>query len=117
MAFVGLALLVIGTALAPVAAVLFLSPTHVYVDTNNSQDIFFSCGGALYPGAEPHEEPGISACEDTNDTRLRAGLLVHGSGALSAVLGAILMSFPRHRAADPNFLAPRPQLPDGSTRT
>lgn len=47
--------------------VLLIIPNSVHLDVANvGSDIFFDCGGALYPGSRPAEEPGISACSDLN---------------------------------------------------
>lgn len=70
-----------------IGLVLLVIPNSVHLDVPNvGSDIFFNCGGALYPGSRPAEEPGISACSDLNSSMLRWGLLVTIAGAVIALL-------------------------------
>ena len=76
----GLALVLCGLAF------LFI-PTSAHVDVPNvGNDVFFDCGGALYPGTRPAEEPGISACSDVNNSMLRWGLLLTVGGVATSLV-------------------------------
>ena len=67
--------------------VILLIPNSAHVDVPNvGSDIFFDCGGALYPGTRPAEEPGISACSDINGSMLRWGLLLTIGGAATSLV-------------------------------
>jgi hypothetical protein len=51
---------------------MLVLPTNAYVDVpGQASDNFYSCGGVLYPIVEPHEQPGIAACDDENGDMLR----------------------------------------------
>lgn len=72
----------IGVGLMLVGVAILIVPNSAHLDVPNvGRDIFFDCGGALYPGSRPAEEPGISACSDINRSMLRWGLLFVGGGA------------------------------------
>ena len=76
-----------GLALLLVGLMFLIIPTSAHVDVPNvGSDIFFDCGGALYPGSRPAEEPGVSACSDVNDSMLRWGLLLTVGGAATSLV-------------------------------
>jgi len=70
-----------------VGVVILIVPNSAHLDGPNvGSDIFFDCGGALYPGSRPAEAPGVSACPDINGSMLRWGLLlIIGGAAMSLV--------------------------------
>jgi hypothetical protein len=75
----GLGLMLIGVA-------ILILPNSTHLDVPNvGSDIFFDCGGAVYPGSRPAEEPGISACADINGSMLRWGLLLIIGGAVTSL--------------------------------
>lgn len=75
----------VGLMLVGVVVLIIPNSAHLHV-ANVGSDIFFDCGGALYPGSRPAEEPGISACSDINGSMLRWGLLsIIGGVATSLV--------------------------------
>ena len=70
-----------------VGVVMLIIPNSAHLDVpNTGTDIFFDCGGALYPGSRPPEEPGISACSDINGSMLRWGLLLTIGGAAMSLV-------------------------------
>ena len=70
-----------------VGVVILIIPNSAHLDVpNTGTDIFFDCGGALYPGSRPPEEPGISACADINGSMFRSGLLLTIGGAATSLV-------------------------------
>lgn len=81
----------VGATMLLLGAVLLVLPTSTHQDVANvGEDIFFDCGGALYPGARPPEEPGLAACREVNDAMLRWGLVLLVCGAGMATGGRLL---------------------------
>jgi hypothetical protein len=81
----------VGVTLLLLGVVLLVVPNATHQDMPNvGEDVFFDCGGALYPGAKPAEEPGITACRDINDSMMRWGFAFIAGGA-SAALGGLLL--------------------------
>lgn len=78
---------VVGVGLMLAGVVVLIIPNSEHLDVANvGSDIFFDCGGALYPGSRPAEEPGISACSDINGSMLRWGLLLIIAGAVASLV-------------------------------
>lgn len=76
-----------GLGLLLVGVVILIMPNSTHLGVPNvGSDIFFDCGGALYPGSRPAEEPGISACSDINGSMLRWGLLLTIGGAATSLV-------------------------------
>jgi hypothetical protein len=76
-----------GVVLMLVGGVVLIIPNYAHVDVPDvGRDIFFDCGGALYPGSRPAEEPGISACAEINGSTLRWGLMLTIGGAATTLL-------------------------------
>ena len=70
-----------------VGVVILIIPNSAHLDVpNTGTDSFFDCGGALYPGSRPPEEPGISACADINGSMFRSGLLLTIGGAATSLV-------------------------------
>jgi hypothetical protein len=89
----------LGILLLLAGGVVLVIPNAVHVDVPTfGSDIFFDCGGALYPGSRPAEEPGISAWADLNRTMLRCGLVLTLVGAVTALTALWLL---RRRAEWP----------------
>lgn len=77
----------VGVGLMLVGVVILIIPNSAHLDVPNvGSDIFFDCGGALYPGSRPAEEPGISACSEINGSMLRWGLLLITGGAATSLV-------------------------------
>lgn len=75
-----------GLGLTIVGVVILIIPNSVHLDVPNvGSDIFFDCGGALYPSSRPAEEPGVSACSDLNDSMLRWGLVLTVGGVATSL--------------------------------
>ena len=78
-----------GLGLMLVGVIILIIPNSAHLDVPNvGSDLFFDCGGALYPGSRPAEEPGISACSDINVSMLRWGLLLTIGGAATLVVAS-----------------------------
>ena len=89
----------VGIALLLVGGVVLIVPNSAHVDVPNvGTGIFFDCGGALYPGSRPAEEPGITACAEINDSMLRSGLLLTIGGAATTLAGISVYWLLRRRA-------------------
>ena len=81
-----------------VGCALLLLPNATHQDMPHvGDDIFFDCGGAVYPGARPAEEPGITACREINDAMLRWGLSFLAGGAALALASVVMRSSARRR--------------------
>jgi hypothetical protein len=81
----------VGVTLLLLGLVLLVLPTSTHQDVPDvGEDIFFDCGGGLYPGARPAEEPGVSACRDVNDSMVRWGLGFVAGGTGMAFGGVLL---------------------------
>jgi hypothetical protein len=81
-----------------VGVVILIIPNSAHLDVPNvGRDIFFDCGGALYPGSRPAEEPGISACSDINRSMLRWGLLLISGGAAMSLVAFWRLRRERHQ--------------------
>ena len=87
----GKILVYVSSACSALAIGLLLLPNQVHVDTEENEDIFFGCGLAIFPTAEPYEEPGISECDKVN-ARMRSVALVPAlSGSISGSIGGYLI--------------------------
>ena len=78
-----------GVVLVLVGVALLVVPNAAHVDVPNvGRDIFFDCGGAVYPGSRPAEEPGATVCADINRTMRGRGLALTCLGVLTTVIAA-----------------------------
>jgi hypothetical protein len=84
----GLLLCIVGGVILVAGAITLILPNSVHLDVGGvGTDIFFDCGGALYPGTRPSEEPGLTACATRNETMSEMGTSLLAGGAVTLLLG------------------------------
>ena len=94
----GWILVALAATLLLIAGVFLLIPNSVHADTDyGGRDIFFGCGTAVTPTAEPYEEPGIAKCDEVNRQHRTAAAGAALAGLVLGAPGAYLVARQRRR--------------------